>query len=163
MSASSRSCTLAIMKTDKPLWSDVAFPHHGVGPDDDANRVQTNVARWYGEMAPYWTTLQPLLRRRLVLRVHEWIAESAFVNGVLRLDVTNDLGPGGLLTLALADLVPPGERQAWQPWIRATLRDLRLALGSPPALQTEAWWQRLFLGPSYMQGPGRRRTRLRSV
>lgn len=163
MSASSSSGTLAIMKTDEPLRSDVAFPYDGVGLEDDANRIQANVARWYGEMAPYWTTLQPLVRRRLVLRVHEWIAETAFVNGILRLDVTNDLGPGGLLALALADMVPAAERRAWQPWIRATLRDLRRALGWPPAPQTEEWWQRLFLGPASLQGPRRHRIGLRSV
>jgi hypothetical protein len=137
------------MKPDEPLCNGHAVALDDFGPDADANRVQVNVARWYGQMTPYWTTLQPPVRRRLVMRVHQWIAESAFVNGVLRPDVTDDLGPGGLLARALADLIPADQRQRWQPWVRGALRDLRRALSEPPARQTEAWWHRLFLKPSW--------------
>ena len=127
------------------------------------SRVQENVASWYGRMAPYWTTLEPPLRKRLVLRVHQWIAESAFVDGVLRPDVLDDLGPGGQLAIALTEVLPEAERLRWRPWVRATLRELRRCLGSPPTLQTEAWWRRLFLGPSYMPSPAGRPRHLRSL
>lgn len=146
------------MTPDEPLCHDDALPLDDIGLDDDANRVQVNVARWYGQMTPYWTTLQPLVRRRLVMRVHQWIAESAFVNGVLRPDVTDDLGPGGRLARALADVIPADQRRRWQPWVRATLRDLRRALTEPASRHTEAWWRRLFLKPSWTSaadpGPG---------
>ncbi len=139
----------------------VRFETHG--PSAAANRVQANVARWYGNMTPYWTALAPSLRKRLVLRVHQWIAEAAFIEGILRDDVTDDLGPGGALTLALMDVIPLAERERWRPWVRGTLRDLRRTLGSPPALQTEAWWRQLFLGPSNTPAPAWRPRHLRSV
>jgi hypothetical protein len=130
---------------------------------ETTSRVHENVACWYGKMAPYWTTLEPPIRKRLVLCVHQWIAESAFVNGALRDDVLDDLGPGGRLAIALTEVVPGADQQHWRPWIRATLRELRRCLGSPPALQTEAWWRRLFLGPSYMRAPVWRPRHLRSL
>jgi hypothetical protein len=151
------------MKPHEPVYHADALALEGLEPDHDATRVQANVARWYGQMTPYWTTLQPLVRRRLVMYVHQWIAETAFVNGVLRADVIDDLGPGGVLACALADLIPADQRQCWQPWVRATLRDLRRALREPPARQTEAWWRRLFLKPSYTLATGPRPTGSRSA
>jgi hypothetical protein len=151
------------MYSDNPVCRDVRFPFESQGPSEVANRVQANVARWYGEMTPYWTTLAPSVRKRLVLRVHQWIAETAFIEGVLRADVMDDLGPGGVLTLALTEVIPLSERERWRPWVRATLRDLRRTLGSPPGLQTEAWWRQLFLGSCNTPAPAWRPTRLRSV
>ena len=149
------------MYSDDPIRQDRTVTLEG--PGEATSRVQENVACWYGTMTPYWTTLHPPLRKRLVLRVHHWIAETAFVDGVLRADVLDDLGPGGQLTLALIGVIPAAERERWRPWVRGTLRELRRCLGSPPALQTEAWWRRLFLGPSSTPAPAWRPPHLRSL
>jgi len=151
------------MYSDHPVCPDPGGRFESHGPSATANRVQANVARWYGHMTPYWTTLAPSLRKRLVLRVHQWIAETAFIEGVLRDDVMDDLGPGGMLTRALTDVIPLSDRERWRPWVRGTLRDLRRTLGSPAAMQTEAWWQQLFLGACNTPAPAWRPTHLRSV
>jgi hypothetical protein len=98
-------------------------------------------------MAQSWRHAEPLQRRQLLFRVHEWIVDSALVDGVVRSNVDDDLGPGGPLATALAELVPTSETQAWRPWIRLVLHDLRRAFRWPASRRTEAWWRWLFLIP----------------
>jgi hypothetical protein len=113
----------------------------------DEQRLQAALISWYNDMESCWLTIEPLLRRRLVLRAHQWLTESVFTEHGNRVDVLQGLGPGGRLASALAELVPPGETQRWRPWIRLVLHDLRRALRWPPARRTEAWCRWLFLIP----------------
>jgi hypothetical protein len=119
----------------------------------DEQRLQATLIRWYGEMAPTWLTIEPLLRRRLVLRAHQWLTESVFTERGIRVDVLEDLSPSGRLAAALTELVPASELERWRPWIRLVLHDFRRALRWPPGRRTEAWCRWLFLIPYGVPGP----------
>jgi hypothetical protein len=113
----------------------------------ELRRLQKSLALWYQDMTPSWRSVEPPLRRRLVLRTHQWIVESVFGEDGTPTGTIEDLGPGGRLASALAELVPASEVLYWRPWIRLALHDLRRALRWPPSRRTEAWCRWLFLIP----------------
>ena len=87
-------------------------------------------------------------RRRLVLRIHRWIAERVLAPIARGEDpVVADLEADGALTATLIYMIPPRKLDAWRFWIFLALADLRLALAQPPMLRDEAWARRLFLIP----------------
>ena len=125
---------------------------------EHARGLQTTVIDWYNDMTSTWLSVEPRLRRQLVLRVHQWIAERVFVDGAVPATPLEDLGPGGPLAAALAVMVPADQTDSWQPWIRRVLHDFRDALRRPPSQRTGLWCRRLFLIPySAPVGPQRPR------
>ncbi|PYM96359.1 MAG: hypothetical protein DME04_02135 [Candidatus Rokuibacteriota bacterium] len=106
------------------------------------------LGRWYRDMTTCWMTVEPLRRRRLVLRIHRWIAERVLAPIARGEDpVVADLEADGALTATLIYMIPPRKLDAWRFWIFLALADLRLALAQPPMLRDEAWARRLFLIP----------------
>lgn len=116
----------------------------------------TKLTRWYCNMAQSWLTVEPILRRRLILRSHQWLAESVFTPQGIRPEAVEELGPGGPLASAFAEMIPKAERAIWRPWVRLVLQDLRRALRWPRSRQTEAWYRWLFLIPYSVPMPPRR-------
>jgi hypothetical protein len=103
---------------------------------------------WYRDMAPSWLAVEPKLRRHLVFATHRWLVDRVFgpvpPDGALPL---HDLTREGALGRALAEVLPPDDRETWRPWIRLLLADLRRALSWPPAARDERWARWLFLIP----------------
>jgi len=114
------------------------------------------LTRWYCNMATCWLTVEPAVRRRLILRSHQWLAECVFTPHGVRPGALDALGPGGPLACALAEMIPATERAVWRPWVRLVLHDLRRALRWPPSRQTEAWYRWLFLIPYSVPTPSQR-------
>ena len=108
----------------------------------------TDLGQWYRDMTPCWMMAEPPRRRRLVLRVHRWIAER-FLEPMARGEepFVADLEREDALAATLARLVPPCKLHAWRPWILLVLTDLRLALAPRPTRRDETWARRLFLIP----------------
>jgi hypothetical protein len=118
------------------------------------------ILQWYSAMGPCWAGMDPPVRRRLVLRVHRWLAERVLE----RVDTGEhealaDLGPDGPLAAALASAVPAAEIGAWVPWIRIVVADLGRALGWPAARRDDTWARWLFLIPYSVPVPGLARPR----
>src|SRR5690348_16364245 len=65
------------MYSDHPVCPEPGVRFESHGPSATANRVQANVARWYGHMTPYWTTLAPSLRKRQRRPVRRHVAVPA--------------------------------------------------------------------------------------
>jgi hypothetical protein len=106
------------------------------------------LGRWYRRMTPSWMSVEPLARRRLILRTHRWIAER--VLEPLSQDeepARDDLEADGLLASWLSDAVPSGERESWQPWVDVVRARLRRALAWPGAQRNDVWVRWLFLIP----------------
>jgi hypothetical protein len=110
-------------------------------------QLQVSVTRWYHDMTPTWLAIRPQLRRRLVLRTHQWIVDFVLTRGCAGPAVLEDLAPDGRLGAALGELVPPELEDRWSTWIRLVLHDLRRALVAPPSPPSEAWCRWLFLIP----------------
>jgi hypothetical protein len=121
---------------------------HDVGPDAGATSPAIGVARWYRDMTTCWMSAEPLRRRRLVLRVHRWIADRVLVPMARGEEpAVADLDLDGVLALTLMSMIPPRRLGAWRGWIVLTLADLRQALARPRTLRDEAWARHLFLIP----------------
>jgi len=117
-----------------------------------------DLGRWYRDMTPCWMTAEPFRRRRLILRTHRWIAERVLeplAHGEEPFVV--DLEAHGGLAQTLIQTIPPPELEAWQPWVRLALADLRQALASPPPPRNEVWVRWLFLIPYSIPVRGRAR------
>src|SRR5882724_185865 len=101
---------------------------------------------WYDAMAPSWLSIEPLLRRALVLKTHRWIAERILIlaadGPVPALESRAALAGLGN---ALVELVPPDERAAWDPWVGLVVGDLERALCRPVVDWNQAWARRLLL------------------
>lgn len=103
---------------------------------------------WYRDMAPSWLAVEPRERRHLVFTTHRWLVDRVF--GPLPADEAlplEDLGRQGALGRALVETLPAVDRDAWRPWVRLVLADLRRALAWPPAARDERWARWLFLIP----------------
>jgi len=121
---------------------------HDAGLDAGVAPPPIAVGRWYRDMTTCWMTAEPLRRRRLVLRVHRWIADRVLVPMVRGQEpMMADLDADGVLAMTLLSMIPPRRLGAWRGWIVLTLADLRLALAQPPSIRDEAWARHLFLIP----------------
>ena len=131
-------------------------------PDTSGNRpryavpTDSRVTRWYAEMTPSWLDIEPVTRRRLVLRTHRWLADEVFSGTASLAELLEDLGPAGGLTTALEALVPAHETARWQPWLRTLRHDLRRALAWPISRRTDPWCRWLFLIPYSIPVPSTR-------
>jgi hypothetical protein len=122
---------------------------HRGGDESDLRAASLAIAptllEWYRDMAPCWLGVESVVRRRLILRTHHWIVERVLLP-IARGErpAVADLGPTGRLVWRLVRVVPPGEVDLWEPWIRLTIADLRRALAWPAGRRTEAWVRWLF-------------------
>jgi hypothetical protein len=124
-----------------------------------------DLGQWYRDMTPCWMTAEPFRRRRLILRTHRWIAERVLeplAHG--EEPFVLDLEAHGMLAQSLARTIPPPELEAWQPWVRLALADLRQALALTPSPCNDEWVRWLFLITYSIPVRGRaaRRSRLPS-
>ena len=112
----------------------------------DTRRV--GLVHWYVSLSSSWLEVEPPMRRLLMLRIHQWIAERVLTprcqDGS---PATEDLKPGGALVQSLFALVPPRELDDWRGWIRLVVVELKQALRWPLAKRNEAWAHWLFLIP----------------
>jgi hypothetical protein len=107
--------------------------------------ISPTLLDWYRDMASCWLGVEPPVRRRLILRTHHWIVERVLLPMARgEPPAAADLSPTGRLVWRLVRVVPPGELNAWKPWIRLTLVDLARALAWPADRRTEAWVRWLF-------------------
>jgi hypothetical protein len=108
----------------------------------------TALVEWYASLAPSWLEAEPALRRRLILRIHRWIAERVLTGrGRGASSAAEDLRPGGALVRSLVALIPPDQLDDWRGWIRPVLVQLKRALQWPVEQRNEAWAHWLFLIP----------------
>jgi hypothetical protein len=119
--------------------------------------VSPTLLDWYRDLSPCWLGAEPRVRRRLILKTHQWIVERVLAP-IARGErpTVADLAPNGRLVWSLVRVVPAGELDVWKPWIRLTLADLERALAWPPARRTEAWVRWLFFIPYSIPVTGRR-------
>jgi hypothetical protein len=111
---------------------------------------------WYETMAPCWLAIQPVLRRRLVLQTHVWLADLALADPVEGPgQALSELGPQGSLARALERLVSRRQAPAWRRWIEHVRMDLARTLERPPELRTQAWARWLFFIPYSAPAPRR--------
>lgn len=134
----------------EPHWeAQISPPIAGGGDPPNADSLLVDgLTLWYHDMAPCWLSVDPLIRRRLMLRTHRWLVErviATLAEGE-RLPI-EDLVPTGPLAWLLVRVVPQGELDSWKSWIRLLLADLRRALAWPEPRRTEAWVRWLFLIP----------------
>lgn len=124
--------------------------------EDPAELPVAGLCHWYQDMAPVWLSAQPLTRRRLVLRVHRWIADEILAP-MSRGEPPSagDLRPGGRFGWTLFRTVPRCEAALWDGWIRLALVDLQHALAWPPPRRSEVWLRWLFLIPYSLPVPRR--------
>jgi hypothetical protein len=106
-----------------------------------------DLVAWYLDLSSFWLGTRPPLRRRLLLRTHQWIAERVMSEDRELTAVAQELEPDGALARALTELVPREERDGWSDWIRLVVADLRRALRRPTAERNLAWAHWLFLIP----------------
>lgn len=110
--------------------------------------ARTALVEWYASLAPSWLEVKPPVRRLLMLRIHQWIAERVLTPRRQNVPpAAEDLKPGGALVRSLFALIPPGQLDDWRCWIRLVLVELKRALHWPAAERTEAWAHWLFLIP----------------
>jgi hypothetical protein len=110
-----------------------------------AGAISPTLLDWYRDMAPCWLGAEPQIRRRLILKTHQWIVERVLLPMARgQRPMTADLEPTGRLVWRLVRIVPPGELNAWKGWIRLTINDLQRALAWPEGRRTQAWARWLF-------------------
>lgn len=103
---------------------------------------------WYASLESRWLDVEPAVRRLLMLRIHQWIAERVLTSeGEGRSPAAEDLTPGGALDQSLSPLIPPGEMDDWRGWIQLVVAQLKDVLQWPAARRNEAWAHWLFLIP----------------
>lgn len=108
--------------------------------------VGSDLGAWYRAMTPLWSAVRPPVRRRLLLRTHRWIIERVLAPFALGAPAcVEDLRPGGLLTTALIDVLPPSAVDPWLPWIHLIVADLARSLAQLQEERADMRW--LFLVP----------------
>lgn len=113
---------------------------HGTG--------RAGLVDWYASLAPSWRDVEPSVRRLLMLRTHQWIAERMLTPRPRDIPLAaEDLKPGGALVRSLFALIPPGQLDHWRGWIRLVVVQLKRALRWPTAKRNDAWAHWLFLIP----------------
>jgi len=113
---------------------------------------RVSLVAWYASLESRWLDVEPAVRRLLMLRIHQWIAERVLTSGDQDLSpAVEDLTPGGMLDLSLSPLIPPGEVDDWRGWVQLVVAQLKDVLQWPAARRNEAWAHWLFLIPCSQQ------------
>jgi len=120
-----------------------------------SGKPPSSLVTWYLGLIPHWMGAKPSLKRRLLLRTHQWIVERVLGPDVGLAAVALDLRADGALTQILTELVPANAAPDWHHFIRLVVANLRHALLLPVARRNEAWVRWLFLIPySIRSAPG---------
>src|SRR5882724_6448601 len=101
---------------------------------------------WYDAMAPSWLSIEPLLRRALVLKTHRWIAERILIPAAdgrtTGLEIRETIAALGE---TLIELIPPDDRETWSVWVGLVVGDLERAMRRPSVDWNQAWARWLLL------------------
>jgi len=124
-----------------------------------AGDLQRSLEHWYADLAPLWLGLSPEPRRQLVLQTHVWITERMTTPAV----TVGAEEAYEELSQRLERLVPPDDRQAWEPWIDVVVSTLLRAFDRPPALRDARWARGLFLAACRVPPPLANDARLRAL
>ena len=118
----------------------------GAPPPFAASDELLGLQSWYDAMAPTWLSIEPLLRRALVLKTHRWSAEHILIPAADGLtsaaqirEATAGLGEG------LIEMIPPDDRGVWSVWVGLVVGDLQRALHRPSGDWNQAWARWLLL------------------
>src|SRR2546422_9065060 len=99
---------------------------HDVGLDTGGAAPAIGVARWYRDMTACWMSAEPLRRRRLVLRVHRWIADRVLVPMARGEEpAVADLDADGVRALTPISMGPPLPAGPLHPWSVLSPADLQ--------------------------------------
>lgn len=123
--------------TPRPLGAPPPFATSG-----ELHRLQS----WYDAMAPSWLSIEPLLRRALVLKTHRWVAEHILIPAAdgrtTGLEIRETIAALGE---ALIELIPPDDRETWSVWVGLVVGDLERAMRRPSVDWNQAWARWLLL------------------
>jgi len=101
---------------------------------------------WYDAMAPTWLSVEPLLRRALVLKAHRWIAEHILIPAAdgraAPFEIRETIARLGF---ALLEMIPPDDRAVWSAWVGLVVGDLERAIRRPSPDWNQAWARWLLL------------------
>lgn len=101
---------------------------------------------WYDAMAPTWLSVEPLLRRALVLKAHRWIAEHILIPSADGRATPGEIRETiGQLGFALIDMIAPDDRAMWSVWVGLVVGDLERATRRPISEWNQAWARWLLL------------------
>jgi len=118
----------------------------GAPPPFAASDELLGLQSWYDAMAPTWLSIEPLLRRALVLKTHRWIAEHILIpaaDGLTSAAQIREATAG--LGEALIEMIPPDDRGVWSVWVGLVVGDLQRALHRPSGEWNQAWARWLLL------------------
>jgi len=118
----------------------------GVPPPFATSGELHGLESWYDAMAPSWLSIEPLLRRALVLKTHRWIAEHILIPAAdgrtPALEICETIAGFGS---ALIEMIPPDDRAAWSTWVGLVVGDLERAMRRPSVDWNQAWARWLLL------------------
>jgi hypothetical protein len=112
---------------------------------------------WYDAMAPTWLSVEPLLRRALVLKAHRWIAEHILIPAADGRAAPVEMRETiARLGFALIEVIPPDDRAVWSVWVGLVAGDLERAMRRPSEAWNQAWARWLLLIPYSVPVPRER-------
>src|SRR5437899_8270052 len=118
----------------------------GAPPPFAASGELHGLQSWYDAMAPSWLSIEPLLRRALVLKTHRWVAEHILISAADgRTPALEIRATVATLGEALVEMIPPDDRGVWSVWVGLVVGDLERAMRRPSADWHQAWARWLLL------------------
>ena len=118
----------------------------GAPPPFAASGELHGLQSWYDAMAPSWLSIEPLLRRALVLKTHRWIAEHILIPAADgRTPALEIRATVATLGEALVEMIPPDDRGVWSVWVGLVVGDLERAMRRPSADWNQGWARWLLL------------------
>src|SRR2546421_29389 len=118
----------------------------GAPPPFAASGELHGLQSWYDAMAPSWLSIEPLLRRALVLKTHRWVAEHILIPAADgRTPALEIRATVATLGEALVEMIPPDDRGVWSVWVGLVVGDLERAMRRPSADWNQAWARWLLL------------------
>jgi len=118
----------------------------GTPPPFAASGELHGLQSWYDAMAPSWLSIEPLLRRALVLKTHRWVAEHILISAADgRTPALEIRATVATLGETLVEMIPPDDRGVWSVWVGLVVGDLERAMRRPSADWNQAWARWLLL------------------
>jgi len=118
----------------------------GTPPPFAASGELHGLQSWYDAMAPSWLSIEPLLRRALVLKTHRWVAEHILIPAADgRTPALEIRATVATLGETLVEMIPPDDRGVWSVWVGLVVGDLERAMRRPSADWNQAWARWLLL------------------
>ena len=118
----------------------------GAPPPFAASGELHGLQSWYDAMAPSWLSIEPLLRRALVLKTHRWIAEHILIPAADGRTPAPEIRETiAALGEALIEMIPPDDRGVWSVWVGLVVGDLERAMRRPSTDWNQGWARWLLL------------------